>query len=58
MPLSGAAELVRGRTPRLLVQMVVLRAEAHDLLRQLRAAVPSPEVAYWMVDLVESGRLA
>ena len=58
MPLSGSAELVRGRTPRLIVQMVVVRSEAHALLGQLRAAVPSPDIAYWMVDLLEFGRLA
>ena len=58
MPLSGSAELVRGRTPRLIVQMLVVRAQAHGLLAELRQAVASPEVAYWMVDLVESGRLA
>ena len=58
MPLSGSAELVRGRTPRLIVQMIVLRGEVHQLLAELRAAVASPEVAYWMVELAESGRLA
>lgn len=58
MPLSGSAELVRGRTPRLIVQMIVVRAEVHALLAELREAVASPEVAYWMVELAESGRLA
>lgn len=58
MPLSGSAELVRGRTPRLIVQMIVVRTEVHRLLAQLREAVASPEVAYWMVELAESGRLA
>lgn len=58
MPLSGSAELVRGRTPRLIVQMIVVRTEVPRLLAQLREAVASPEVAYWMVELAESGRLA
>jgi hypothetical protein len=58
MPLSGSAELVRGRTPRLIVQMIVVRTEVHRLLAELRQAVASPEVAYWMVELAESGRLA
>lgn len=55
MPLSASAELVRGRTPRLIVQMLVVRAEAHALLAELRDAVASREVAYWMVELAESG---
>jgi len=58
MPLSGSAELVRGRTPRLIVQLIVVRAEVHQLLAELRQALASPEVAYWMVELAESGRLA
>lgn len=58
MPLSGSAELVRGRTPRLIVQMIVVRGEVHTLLAELRQSVASPEVAYWLTDLVEWGRLA
>lgn len=58
MPLSGSAELVRGRTPRLVVQMIVARAELHPLLAELRREMANPEVAYWVVDLAESGRLA
>jgi hypothetical protein len=57
MPLSSSAELVRGRTPRLIVQLIVPRAEAPGLLAELRRVVASPEVAYWMVELAESGRL-
>jgi hypothetical protein len=58
MPLSGSAELVRGRTPRLIVQMVVRQADVQRLLASLREAVASPEVAYWLVELADSGRLA
>ncbi len=58
MPLSGSAELVRGRSPRLIVQMMVVRGEVHQLLAELRNEVASPEVAYWLVELAESGRLA
>ena len=58
MPLSASAELVRGRTPRLIVQMIVARNEVRALLAELHRAVASPEVAYWLVELAESGRLA
>ena len=58
MPLSASAELVRGRTPRLVVQMMVVRAEVHGLLAELHRCVASPEVAYWLVELGECGRLA
>lgn len=58
MPLSASAELVRGRTPRLIVQLIVPRGEVRSLLAELHGAVASPEVAYWLVELAESGRLA
>ena len=58
MALSGTTELVRGRAPRCIVELIVPRSEVHPLLRELRAAVASPEVAYWTVELAESGRLA
>ena len=58
MPLSGSAELVRGRSPRLVVQVILPRPEAQALLARLRSAIPNPEVAYWIADLAEAGRLA
>ena len=58
MPLSGSAELVRGRSPRLVIQVILPRPEAQALLARLRSAIPNPEVAYWIADLAEAGRLA
>lgn len=58
MPLSASAELVRGRTPRLVVQLIMARSEVHALLAELRRSVASPEVAYWLAELADSGRLA
>ena len=58
MPLSASSELVRGRTPRLIVQLLVVRTDVHALLAELRRSVASPEVAYWLVELAEAGRLA
>lgn len=58
MPLSASAELVRGRAPRLVVQLIVARRDVHALLAELRRSVASPDVAYWLVELGASGRLA
>lgn len=58
MPLSGSAELVRGRSPRLMVQLILENEHVQALLARLREAVPSHEVAYWSVALRDSGRLA
>lgn len=58
MPLAASAELVRGRAPRLVVQLIVARSDVHALLAELRRSVSSPDVAYWLVELGESGRLA
>lgn len=58
MPLSGSAELVRGRSPRLMVQLVLGEEDMQALLARLREAVPSHEVAYWSLALKEAGTLA
>lgn len=58
VPLSGSAELVRGRSPRLMVQLVISAAHEQALLAKLRETVPSPDVAYWSVALRAMGRLA
>jgi hypothetical protein len=52
------AELVRGRSGRLYVQVVINREEAQALVTQLRAALPSAEVAYWLTPVIEFGRFA
>jgi len=58
MTLAAGADLVRGRAPRLMVQLVTGHAEVQALLGTFREAVPSPEVAYWVVELAQYGRLA
>ena len=58
MPLSGSAELVRGRSPRLMVQLVLMHGHARALLERLHEALPSPDIEYWTVALGDSGRLA
>lgn len=58
MMLAASADLVRGRAPRLMVQLVTGHAEVQALLAAFRKSVPSPEVAYWVVELAQYGRLA
>ena len=58
LPLRGLAERVRGRSPRVQLQVVMARAEARELIETLKAAFPSAEVAYWLTPVLEFGRLA
>ena len=53
----AAAELVRGRAARLQVQIVLSREDAHALLADLREALPSAEIAYWVTPVLDFGRL-
>jgi hypothetical protein len=58
MTLSASSDLVRGRAPRLMVQLVTGHDEVRALLAAFRESVPSHEVAYWVVELAQYGRLA
>ncbi len=58
MALAASSDLVRGRAPRLMVQLVTGHTEVQALLAAFRTAVPSPEVGYWVVELAQYGRLA
>ena len=51
------AELVRGRSGRVHAQIVLNREDAQALLAHLRAALPNPEVAFWLTPVMEFGRL-
>ncbi len=55
---SETAELVRGRSGRRYAQIVLNREDARALVAELSAALPSREVAYWMVPVLEFGRFA
>jgi len=52
------SELVRGRTRRRYVQIVLAMEDAKALLAHLRTALPSKEIAYWITPVLEFGRLA
>jgi len=56
--LHGSAEQVRGRSRRVQVQIVMNREDAQALGAHLKEILPNPEIAYWMVPLIEFGRFA
>ena len=58
VPLSGAAERVRGRSGRAHLQVVLAHDAARALVAALKAAFPIPEVAYWITPVTEFGRFA
>ncbi len=51
-----AAELVRGATQRVRVQVVMNREDAAALIEHLRATLTNPEVVYWLTPVLEFGR--
>lgn len=56
--LAGSAELVRGRSARVQLQVVMARDDADALVASLRAAFPLPDVAYWITPVLAFGRFA
>jgi hypothetical protein len=56
--LSTAMERVEGRARRVFVSMVMRQAQVPPLIAHLKAAFHSPEVFYWAVPVLASGRLA
>jgi len=55
---ASVQELVRGRADRGLLLAVMPPSEATRLVDGLRTRLPSPEIAYWMLPVLEFGRLA
>ena len=54
----GTAELVRGRSGRIMVHAVMHDEDARLLLAHLKSALPNHEVAYWIQPVAEFGRFA
>jgi hypothetical protein len=52
----SAAELVRGATRRVRVQVVMNREDAAALIADLRGRVVNAEVVYWVIPVLEFGR--
>lgn len=55
--LASTMEQVQGRARRVLVQVAMEQAQVQPLIDTLRAALSSPQVAYWVVPLLTFGRL-
>jgi len=56
--LRSIAERVRGRAHRVKMQIVLNREDAGTLLGELKGALPSTEIAYWIMPIGEFGRFA
>jgi hypothetical protein len=51
-------ELVRGRTQRILVQIVLEADNAQALLAHLKTRFPKRDMAWWLEPVIDFGRLA
>ncbi len=55
---ASIREQVRGRVDRRLLMLILPQARTAHLLDALRAAVPNPQIAWWLEPVLEFGRLA
>lgn len=56
--LPSMLEQVRGRSLRVEIRCVLNLADAHALVAHLKSCEANSEIAYWIVPVVEYGRLA
>ena len=56
--LPSILEQVRGRSQRIEIRCVMNRDDAQALLGHLRAAEANRDIAYWILPVLEFGRLA
>ena len=56
--LSSMIEQVRGRSQRIKIQAVMNLDHAHELITYLKNNEPNPEIAYWIMPVLEFGKLA
>ena len=54
--LASSMEQVQGRARRVLVQVALQQAQLPTLIGALKQALPNPQIAYWVVPLLEFGR--
>lgn len=54
----GIAEMVRGRSRRIEIRVVINRQDAAFLVEALKSRLPNPEVAYWVAPILDFGRFA
>jgi hypothetical protein len=56
--LRSMIEQVRGRSQRVKIQSVMNLEDAQALVAHLKAKEPNPDIAYWIVPIIEFGKLA
>ena len=56
--LPSMLEQVRGRSQRIEIRTVLNREDAQALIAHLKKQEPNHEIAYWLVPVIEFGRLA
>jgi hypothetical protein len=56
--LASIVEQVRGRSQRVKIQAVMNLQDAHALLQYLKVKEPNPDIAYWIMPVIEFGKLA
>jgi Protein of unknown function (DUF3240) len=54
--LSSALEQVQGRARRVVVQVAMAQSQVQSLTDVLRAALPNPQIVFWLVPLLAFGR--
>lgn len=57
VPLVETRELVTGHSPRRIVRTVGSETAMRSVLAEIRAAMPQANVYYWLVPVIEAGRL-
>lgn len=57
VPLVGAAELVSGHAPRTQIRLAGEEAAMREVLALIKRELPHAKVFYWLVPVVEMGRL-
>ncbi len=55
--IASPAEQVRGRADRIEIDILMVRSHVGELVADLRADLPSPEVIWWLSPVLESGSL-
>ena len=53
--LTSSMEQVQGRARRVLVQVALPQAQLPALIDTLKQALPSPQIAYWVLPLLDFG---
>lgn len=54
--LASAMEQVQGRARRVVVQVAMEQSRVPQLIDTLRTVLPSPQIVYWVVPLLNYGR--